>query len=78
MRDRGTGLPGRRRRLALAPGAASAGGLRHAAYYRLQSVLRDHAELASVGRVTLGQSLACVRLRLGCAERRRLVTLREI
>lgn len=47
-------------------------------YYRLQTVLRDHAELASIGRITLRESLACVRLRLWCDERRRLVTLKEI
>lgn len=47
-------------------------------YYRLQSVLRDHPELAGIGRITLAESFSCVRLRLWCADRRRLVTLREM
>jgi omega-6 fatty acid desaturase (delta-12 desaturase) len=33
-------------------------------YYRLPDVLRDHPQLASVGRITLLQSLRCVRLAL--------------
>ena len=47
-------------------------------YYRLATVLDDHPQLARVGRITLSDSLACVRLRLWCEDRRRLVTLREI
>lgn len=47
-------------------------------YYRLPSVLRDHPELAGVRRLTLAQSLACMRLRLWDEERRRLVSFREI
>jgi acyl-lipid omega-6 desaturase (Delta-12 desaturase) len=45
--------------------------------YRLQEVLRDHPELRGVGRLTLWQSLACVRLVLWDEEARRLVSFRE-
>jgi len=47
-------------------------------YYRLTSVLRDHPELRAVGRLTLLQSLACVRLVLWDEGRRRLVSFREL
>jgi len=46
-------------------------------YYRLERVLRDHPELADVGRLTLGDSLRCVRLVLWDESRRRLVSFRE-
>jgi omega-6 fatty acid desaturase (delta-12 desaturase) len=46
-------------------------------YYRLPRVLRDHPELADVGRLTLGDSLRCVRLVLWDESRRRLVSFRE-
>jgi omega-6 fatty acid desaturase (delta-12 desaturase) len=46
-------------------------------YYRLTRVLRDHPELADVGRLTLGDSLRCVRLVLWDENRRRLVSFRE-
>jgi acyl-lipid omega-6 desaturase (Delta-12 desaturase) len=46
-------------------------------YYRLPRVLRDHPELADVGRLTLGDSLRCVRLVLWDENRRRLVSFRE-
>lgn len=46
-------------------------------YYRLQHVLADHPELKQVGRLTLWQSFACVRLALWCETRRRMVTFRE-
>lgn len=42
-------------------------------FYRLRSVLRDYPELASVGRLTLAESLRCVRLVLWHDEERRLV-----
>jgi omega-6 fatty acid desaturase (delta-12 desaturase) len=47
-------------------------------YYRLSRVLRDHPELGSVGRLTLLESLACVRLVLWDEERRRLISFREM
>jgi omega-6 fatty acid desaturase (delta-12 desaturase) len=47
-------------------------------YYRLPEVLRDHPQLAAVGRITLLQSLRCVRLVLWDERRRRLVSLRAV
>ena len=47
-------------------------------FYRLQRVLRDHPELKAVGRLTLVQSLGCVRLVLWDEERRRLISFREL
>lgn len=41
--------------------------------YRLPEVLGDHPELREVGRITLRQSLTCVRLALWDEERQRLV-----
>ena len=46
-------------------------------YYRLPRVLRDHPELANIGRVTLPQSFACVRLTLWDEGRQRLVSFRQ-
>jgi acyl-lipid omega-6 desaturase (Delta-12 desaturase) len=46
-------------------------------YYRLPRVLRDHPEFRAVSRVTLLESLRCVRLVLWDETRRRLVTFRE-
>jgi omega-6 fatty acid desaturase (delta-12 desaturase) len=47
-------------------------------FYRLPEVLRHHPELAGVGRLTLRQSLACVRLSLWDERRHRLVSFREM
>jgi omega-6 fatty acid desaturase (delta-12 desaturase) len=47
-------------------------------YYRLQRVLHEHAELKSVGRLTLLQSFACVRLVLWDEGRRRLISFGEL
>jgi omega-6 fatty acid desaturase (delta-12 desaturase) len=47
-------------------------------YYRLPRVLRDHPELADVGRLTLFQSLRCVRMVLWDERRRRLISFREM
>ena len=47
-------------------------------YYRLPRVLRDYPELRDVGRITLLQSFACVRLVLWDEAQRRLVSFREI
>ncbi|MCL4767879.1 MAG: fatty acid desaturase [Hyphomicrobiaceae bacterium] len=46
-------------------------------YYRLPEVLRDHPDLAAVSRMTLTESLRCVRLRLWDESTRRLVSFRE-
>jgi acyl-lipid omega-6 desaturase (Delta-12 desaturase) len=42
-------------------------------FYRLPKVLKDHPQLREIGRITLRQSLRCVRLALWDEERRRLV-----
>jgi acyl-lipid omega-6 desaturase (Delta-12 desaturase) len=47
-------------------------------YYRLPRALRDHPELSQIGRLTLLQSLWCVRLVLWDEERRKLVSFREL
>ena len=47
-------------------------------FYRLPLALRQHADLADVGRLTLGQSLACVRLVLWDEAARRLISFREL
>jgi omega-6 fatty acid desaturase (delta-12 desaturase) len=47
-------------------------------FYRLPVVLRHHPQLAHVGRLTLGQSLACVRLVLWDEEAQRLITFRQL
>jgi omega-6 fatty acid desaturase (delta-12 desaturase) len=46
--------------------------------YRLPRVLRDHPELRDVGRLTLLNSFACVRLALWDEAQRRLVSFRDI
>jgi acyl-lipid omega-6 desaturase (Delta-12 desaturase) len=46
-------------------------------YYRLPQVLRDHPEFRDVSRVTLRESLGCMRLVLWDETQRRLVTFRE-
>src|SRR3984885_693042 len=47
-------------------------------YYRLPRVLQDHPELASVGRLTLRQSLRCVRMVLWDERGRTLISFREM
>ncbi|HTH97628.1 MAG TPA: fatty acid desaturase, partial [Stellaceae bacterium] len=47
-------------------------------YYRLSRVLREHAALREVGRLTLVGSLRCVPLALWDEERRRLVSFRHV
>ena len=47
-------------------------------YYRLPEVLRDHPQLAAIGRLTLLQSFRCVRMVLWDESRRRLVSFREM
>jgi acyl-lipid omega-6 desaturase (Delta-12 desaturase) len=46
-------------------------------YYRLPQVLREHPELRTIGRLTLLESLRCVRLALWDEERNRMVSFRE-
>lgn len=46
-------------------------------YYRLPEVLRNHPELGEIGRITLWQSLQCVKLVLWDEGSRRLVSFRE-
>ena len=45
--------------------------------YRLPDVLRDHPQLAAVGRITMLQSLQCVRMALWDEKERRLVSFGE-
>jgi len=46
-------------------------------YYRLPEVLRDHPELRNVGRITIMESLRCVKLVLWDEKTRRLVSFRD-
>jgi acyl-lipid omega-6 desaturase (Delta-12 desaturase) len=46
-------------------------------FYRLPLVLRDHPDLDGIGRLTLLQSLRCVRLVLWDEDRQRLISFRE-
>jgi len=47
-------------------------------YYRLPRVLRDYPELAATGRLTLLESLKCVRLVLWDESQGRLVSFRDV
>ena len=47
-------------------------------YYRLPDVLREHPELVATGRLTLIESLRCVRLVLWDERKRRLISFREM
>jgi len=47
-------------------------------YYRLPDVLREHPELVATGRLTLFQSLRCVRLVLWDEDGRRLISFRDM
>ncbi len=46
-------------------------------YYRLPEVVQNHPELGEIGRITLGQSLRCVKLVLWDESSRRLISFRE-
>lgn len=46
-------------------------------YYRLPEVLRDHPELRDLGRITLGESLRCVKLVLWDEDADRLISFRQ-
>jgi omega-6 fatty acid desaturase (delta-12 desaturase) len=47
-------------------------------FYRLPRVLRDHPQLAEIGRLTLGESLRCVRLTLWDENRKLMISFREL
>ena len=47
-------------------------------FYRLPLALRNHPDLTKVGRLSLGQSLLCVRLVLWDEAARRLISFREL
>jgi omega-6 fatty acid desaturase (delta-12 desaturase) len=47
-------------------------------FYRLPTALRDHPSLVNVARLTLVQSLTCVRLVLWDETTRRLIAFREL
>jgi len=47
-------------------------------YYRLSRVLRDHPELRHVGRITLLESVCCVRLALWDEARRQMISFRQL
>jgi omega-6 fatty acid desaturase (delta-12 desaturase) len=47
-------------------------------YYRLPRVLREHPELGAIGRLTLWQSIKCVRLVLWDESREKLISFREM
>jgi omega-6 fatty acid desaturase (delta-12 desaturase) len=47
-------------------------------YYRLNRVLRDHPDLQKIGRLTIGQSLGCIRLVLWDESRRRMISFRQL
>ncbi len=47
-------------------------------FYRLPAVLRDHPELREIGRLTLLESLACVKLVLWDEERKQLVSFKDV
>lgn len=47
-------------------------------YYRLSCVLRDNPELKDIGRITLSESISCVRLALWDEARRRMISFRQL
>jgi omega-6 fatty acid desaturase (delta-12 desaturase) len=47
-------------------------------FYRLQQVLRDYPQLAAISRLTLFQSLKCIRMVLWDEDKRRLVLFRDL
>ena len=47
-------------------------------FYRLPLALRQHPDLAKIGRITLGQSISCVRLVLWDEAARRLISFRDL
>jgi omega-6 fatty acid desaturase (delta-12 desaturase) len=47
-------------------------------FYRLPEVLRDHPDLANIGRITLMESLRCVRFALWDEDQKRLISFGEL
>jgi omega-6 fatty acid desaturase (delta-12 desaturase) len=47
-------------------------------YYRLPRVLRDHPQLKDVGRITLSESVRCIRFALWDEERGRMISFRQL
>ena len=47
-------------------------------FYRLRQVLRENPELGTIGRLTLWQSLKCVKLAVWDEDRQRLISFREL
>jgi omega-6 fatty acid desaturase (delta-12 desaturase) len=47
-------------------------------YYRLPRVLREHPELGAIGRLTLWDSIKCVRLVLWDEHAQKLISFREM
>jgi omega-6 fatty acid desaturase (delta-12 desaturase) len=47
-------------------------------YYRLPRILRDHPELGEIGRLTLWESIKCVRLVLWDENSKKLISFREL
>ena len=47
-------------------------------FYRLSDVLADHPELRKVGRITLWESLRCVRLSLWDADQKKMVSFAAV
>jgi acyl-lipid omega-6 desaturase (Delta-12 desaturase) len=47
-------------------------------YYRLPLVLRHHPDLGGIGRLTLGESLGCIRLALWDENQQRLVSFSDV
>ena len=47
-------------------------------FYRLPQVLRDHPAFGDIGRLTLRESLGCVRLVLWDEDRKRRISWREM
>ncbi|PHR61016.1 MAG: fatty acid desaturase [Robiginitomaculum sp.] len=46
-------------------------------FYRLKKVLRDHAALANMKRITLWESFKCVKLQLWCEQKKKLISFKE-
>jgi omega-6 fatty acid desaturase (delta-12 desaturase) len=47
-------------------------------FYRLNRVLRDNPQLANAGRITLLDSLSCVRLALWDEQHKRMISFRRL